>query len=266
MKSGSVPSALRILTLATLVLGLVFYLPLHLAGMADALLTGAAGALAVILAAVFTVPLTLIIIFYMPLLVNPMAYLWMGVAMEGLVLVALLWGRTGRLSRLLLVLIAIAIPTGPWVFSYHPAVAPAPGYRMSVPTQPRPLEGIAKQAQRWMEVVPSKYILLGWDGEEAFYYREEPRGDSQRLWVFEPGRDGKPRQIAEIPSGLQMGGARVSVLDRVRAPGALRPEDEPSIRSVHVRGDGLESPNGRWAAVLSKWIYGPEDVVILWKE
>ncbi len=265
MSSISALSGRRALTLSALAVGLVFYLPLHLAGIGDALLSGPAAAAVVLVAAVFAIPIALVFTLYMPLLVNPVTYLWMGVVMEGLVLAALVWGRTGRVSRLLLLLIALAIPTAPWVFSYHPAVAPAPGYRMAVLTQPRPLEGVVKHAQMWMEIVPSKYTLLGWDGGEAFYYREEAKDGPQRLWSFRPSEEEQPRQVAEIPSVLQEG-ARVSVLDRVRAPGALRPEDEPSIRPAHLRGDGLECPSGRWVAVISKWVYGPEDVVVLSKE
>lgn len=53
------------------------------------------------------------------------------------------------------------------------------------------------------------------------------------------------------------------VLDLVRAPGVVNPEDEPSVRRMHVKGDGLESLNGRWVAVVSRWTYGPEDVLVL---
>ncbi len=265
MSETSVPWMRRAVTLAALATGLAFYLPLHLAGIGDALLSGPAAGAAILVAALFAIPIALVFTVYMPLLVNPMTYLWIAVAMEGLVLAAVLWGRTGHVSRLVLLLIALAIPTAPWVFSYHPAVAPAPGFRMAVPTQPRPLDGVSKHAQMWMEIVPSRYTLLGWEGDEVLYYREETRDGSQRLWAYRPAEEPAPRPIAEIPRGLQEG-ARVSVLDRVIAPGTFRPEDEPSVRAAHVRGSGLESPSGRWVAAITRWVYGPEDVVVLWKE
>ena len=46
----------------------------------------------------------------------------------------------------------------------------------------------------------------------------------------------------------------------------MNAKDEPSIRAVHVRGDGMESLSGRWVAAITKWVYGPEDVVVLSKE
>ena len=124
---------------------------------------------------------------------------------------------------------------------------------------------MVKHAQMWMEIVPSKYTLLGWDGEETFYFREEPKDGTQRLWAFKPGEGERPRQVAETPADLREG-ARVSMLDRVRAPGTFRPEDEPSVRAAHVRGSGLESPSGHWVAAITRWVYGPEDVVVISKE
>ncbi len=265
MSGTSTPSMRRSLTLSVLAAGALFYLPLHLAGIGESLLSGPAAGVATPVAATFAIPIALAFALYMPLLLNPSTYLWLGVVMEGLVVTALLWGRPGRVSRLLLVLIALAIPTAPWVFSYHPAVAPAPGYRMAVLTQPEPLEGLLKHAQMWVEIVPASYTLMGWDGEEALYYSEKTKTGSEQLWAFRPGEETAPRLATEIPSGLREG-ARVSVLDRVRAPGTFRPEDEPSVRAAHVRGSGLESPSGRWVAAITKWVYGPEDVVVLSKE
>lgn len=246
-----------------LAVAVILYAPLYLVALAEAIWPNpdVPSALPLTLLA----PVVLIsFAFTMPLFSAAEAYLWAGVAVAGLLLFALRRGHPGRLSRVLLLLMLPAIVAGPWVFRYHPAVAAAPGYRMLVPTQPGPLEGVAKRAQDFMDMVPCRHTLLGWDSEEVLYYREESMAQPSRIWAFAPGREQQPREVVAAPSDLVADGEQPSVLEWVRSS-TSRPEHESNDRRIKLRGSGLRSPSGRWVAAITQWIYGPQDVILLSK-
>ncbi len=163
-------SARRGLTRLVLVVGALLFVPLHL----FALLRAAweAGLPPAVLSVV-SAPSLLLAFLLMPLFSIPGFYLQAGLAAAGLGLLALLVGRPGRRERLALILVLVAVLAGPWVFRYQPAVGPAPGYSMVVATQPGPLEGIVKQAQDYLDIVPARYTILGWDAVEVLYFGEE---------------------------------------------------------------------------------------------
>ncbi len=71
--------------------------------------------------------------------------------------------------------------------------------------------------------------------------------------------------MAEEPPGIIPDSPPVSVIDWVRWPGS-DPAFERSLRGIKVREAGIGSPSGRWVAVISRWTYRPEDVIVLFKE
>ncbi len=260
----SVPGYLsrRGLTHLALAAGLVLFGPYFLYLFAEAAWPSLPAIPGITLTVLMTPFVLLWWFFSMPQFSIPGFYLWAGFGLAGLTLLALLRDRPFRRAHLLPILILLVAAAGPWVFPYRPAVVAAPGYQMLVPTQPDPIGGMTKRAQRFMEITPSRYTLLGWDDGDVLYYRDESKGSPSRIWAFAPGREELPREVVQAPPHISAEGQQSSVLGWVRSA-TSSPEHEPSDRSVKVRGGGLKSPSGRWMAVATRWIYGPEDVIVL---
>ena len=178
-----------------------------------------------------------------------------------LALAALIWGRPWWGTRILLILMVLAILAFPWFQHYRPVVAAAPGYQMRWPTQPARLETVVKSAQAAAEIQPCQYTLLGWSPNGVLYYRERCRWGAQ-AWAYDPVAEGRPRQVTETPSDLVQETRGAWELDGIQVPG-VPPEGQPHTRDVVVQGQGLASPDGRWVAVVVRHLYGPEDVVVL---
>ncbi len=181
-----------------------------------------------------------------------------------LALAALRFGPRRRALRLAEALTLVAILAFPWLFHYHAPLVAAPGHVMHVATMPGLVEGVAKQAQAFAELVPSTYTLLGWSGDGVLYYQETVKAtQARRTWAYAPGRDAHPRLVAAptdiVPTVVS---PRQSLLPLVRAPGS-NASAEPLSRAYAFREDGLASPDGRWAAAVVHHTYGPEDVVVV---
>lgn len=209
---------------------------------------------------------------------QPGRYLLASAVGMALLMAVMLLGRPSRLMGLLPALTLAGVLVVPWVYGYQPAVSAAPGYRMLVPTQPGLLEGVTKRAQRFAELRPCDYSLLGWSADDTLYYREACRGVAPQVKAVAPAQEGSPRQVEAAPPDVSAEG-RLSAADRVRSPAWTRGPDgrlvESAIESaeaerssirIKLRETGLASPSGRWVAVVARHIYGPEDVLILSKD
>jgi hypothetical protein len=49
----------------------------------------------------------------------------------------------------------------------------------------------------------------------------------------------------------------------VTVPGVAPQAVEPWVREVSLRSEGYVSLDGRWTALLSQHIYGPQDILII---
>jgi hypothetical protein len=147
---------------------------------------------------------------------------------------------------------------------YQPAVVAAPGYDMLWPTRPGLWASAVKGVQSWMEVRPCDYEILGWSGGGTLYYEEACQEAPPQVWAFDTGQDGRPNQVQAAPDDLVREMVpRRSILERVRVPFVYPAEEEPNVRFLHVRVDGLASPDSRWVAVVVRHVYGPEDVIVV---
>jgi hypothetical protein len=147
---------------------------------------------------------------------------------------------------------------------YQPAVVAAPGYDMLWPTRPGLWAGAVKGVQTWMEVRPCDYEVLGWSTDGALFYEEACQDTPAQVWAYDAGRSGRPYQVEAAPVGLvQEIVPRRSILERVRVPFVRPADEEPNVRSLQVRLDGLASPDGRWVALVVRHVYGPEDVIVV---
>ena len=184
----------------------------------------------------------------------------------GLILTALLERSPRRFTRIMLALALLAILAIPWTCRYWPAVVAAPGYEMRWPTQPDDLLGnVGKRSQAFWETRTCDYSVLGWDVEGVLYYEEACEGRAPQVWAYNPDQDSYPHQVDPAPVDLfQEAISRSSILERVCWSADVCPsDDEPMVRRVAVRVDGMASPDGRWVAVVVRHIYGPEDVIVL---
>lgn len=197
---------------------------------------------------------------------DPARYVAINLAVLLVVFSALIWARPrwiamAWLAASIVVIVAYPLTLG----SYQPALSAAPGLRAVVPTQPVLLmDSVARQAEAAVETRSCTYHLLGWGGDGAFYY-QSACGDVRSLWAAAPVAGSRPVRIAAAPAGLA--GQAVSkdeALAAVRVPGVRPAGDEPSVRALMlVGGEALRSPDGRWLAVVSQHIYGPQDVLLI---
>ncbi len=147
---------------------------------------------------------------------------------------------------------------------YQPAVVAAPGHEMYWPTRPGPAASVVKNYQRFFEIRPCEYTVLGWSGKSVLFYQEACRDSQHQVWAYDLEKRDCPQQAETAPLGLtQETVPRRSILEMVRSPGVRPADAEPMVRNLEVRGDGLASPDGRWVAVVARHVYGPEDVIVL---
>ena len=136
--------------------------------------------------------------------------------------------------------------------------------------RPRPAgagAAITKSYQSFVETRTCEYTVLGWSAEGTLYYQETCEDADPQTWSYGPGSESEPSAIEAPPPDLfQQTVPRRAILDWVRAQ-RVRPADaDPSVRGLAVRVDGLASPDGRRVAVVVRYIYGPEDVLVLESE
>ena len=189
------------------------------------------------------------------------------VSLMGLLLIgaALLWSRHSWIALVLLLVTLLSIVIYPLLNQYHPSLTPAPGYEMQVPTQPGPLEGIIKSTQITVELETCHYTLLGWDITQKLFYKEQCYSGPEQVWSYDPAQQ-RAQSVLSEPSDLVMNTCPgIVVSDWVRVPLVYPPEAEPDVRRAHLEGNSRPSPDCRWIAAITRYIYGPEDVVLLRK-
>jgi hypothetical protein len=176
------------------------------------------------------------------------------------------WRHTAprRVTRVLLILILLAMAGLPWFYRYEPAVVAASGHELRWPTQPDLLNGVARRAQVSLEQRPCTYTLAGWNKDSQLYYTSRCESADVQVWIFSPETQAAAQPVNDLPSDLS-GDTRPQsqVLEYVKSPGVYPSEGEPMTRAVVVPGDGLAAPAGKWIALIARHIYGPEDVLIV---
>ncbi len=173
----------------------------------------------------------------------------------------LIAGRTSALLRVWLLVLVLAIAAFPFVFRYQPALTAAPGYQMQWVTAPGFPERIVRAAQNILEETPCRYELMGWTADGWLYYRATCAGE-ERMWRYSPAQPGRPAPVSQLPEEWEATKIPESqVLAMVRAD--IRPKSaEPTTRPLLMKEIAV-FPDGRWIAIVTRHIYGPEDIVVL---
>lgn len=147
------------------------------------------------------------------------------------------------------------------VLRYQPALSAAPGYEMKFVTEPNLWNNPVRVWQRITEQRPCEYQILGWSPDNQLYYKAAC-GTQTQVWAYAPNRLYNP--AASVPSQLnQETVSKGQVLDMVRADGVRPIEYESRTRPLYLKSEGYVSPNGRWIAIVTQHIYGPQDIVVL---
>lgn len=186
---------------------------------------------------------------------NPVAFWGTSALGLGLALVALP-GCSQKSTRIALLLIVVAIVALPLVWHYRPVVESRPGVTMRVLTLPGFWESSSKAIGIGAEVCRCAYTLDGWDDNRALYYTETC-GQRVHRWRYVPETDIHTRVDQAI--SVQLSQHRVSrPTDRVTS---RMPNDESML--LTIRETVLRSPDNTWDAFVSRYVYGPEDVVVV---
>jgi hypothetical protein len=182
---------------------------------------------------------------------------WASVALVlSLVVLAWVWGHPGRVARVALLLVVLAVVAMPLVRHYRPAVKAQPGVTMRVLTLPGIWESPSKGFAIGAEVQRCAYALRGWDDDGDLYYTETC-GQQVSEWQYSPVSDTRTRLSASLPDDMyqQVVGRPVNHVT-ASIPG------DPQLR-VSVCEPVLRSPDGAWDVFVARHIYGPEDVVVV---
>lgn len=160
--------------------------------------------------------------------------------------------------------LASALLTAVTLFSflrYRPALMAAPGYTLHNVTDPGILHGRIKTLQVIAEQVPCTYQPLGWQAGDAFYYQSDCDGNSC-FWRYVIADDAV-EPVAAVPDGLYAAPVPANdVTDGVLAD--VYPRELATVsRETFIAGDALPSPDGRFTVLVSRHIYGPQDVLLL---
>jgi hypothetical protein len=195
---------------------------------------------------------------------STLSYLLVSIVGVLLVVASVIVTQRSRLSLALLLITSLGILAYPFLNVYRPALTAAPGYEMRVATQPGPLDGIVKATQASLEITPCRYTLLGWNTSEQLFYKEQCDGVT-RTWLYDVAQKKALSVIAPPNTYVMNTCSDITVSEWVRAPSIYPPEMEPDVRKVYLEGNSRPSPNCRWTAVITRHVYGPEDVVLLRK-
>jgi hypothetical protein len=126
---------------------------------------------------------------------------------------------------------------------YQPAVVAAPGHEMRWLTRPALWTSVVKNYQRFVEVRPCEYTVLGWSDEGVLFYEEACQDDLPQVWACDLENGNRPQHVETVPLDLvQEAASRSSILHMVRSPGVRPADAEPMVRNLEVRGDVLASP------------------------
>lgn len=195
---------------------------------------------------------------------NLYAYILATIASITVVITELIWGRPNKLLRVWLLMVICGTIAFPLIFRYQPALVAAPGYRMQIVTDPGFFGGIIKASQNLVEQTPCEYELLGWSTDNRLYYRAICGAETQ-IWRYSPTtQPGSHTQVSTSPTNLSTSTiSENTVLEMVRADD-VKPEKYESVtRPILLESRGVVSPDGRWTAVVTRHVYGTQDVIIL---
>ncbi|GJM42548.1 MAG: hypothetical protein DHS20C20_28300 [Ardenticatenaceae bacterium] len=165
-------------------------------------------------------------------------------------------GRLLFLAGFLLIILALFT----WL-RYHPALLAAPGFTLHNITEPGWLNGRVKSVQAIAEITPCTYTLLGWQDETHFYYEAEC-GQRSQLWRYTIATEQLEKATA-TPNDLYAEAVPAENVTEAVLANVYPRELATVSREVFIEGDVFPSLDGRFTALISRHIYGPQDVLLI---
>jgi hypothetical protein len=189
-------------------------------------------------------------------------------AREGLA--ALRCGRT-----YLLAMGALTVLVFPFLHQYQPAVIPAPTSEMRIVEQPNFLTGIVRRNMVSAEKYDCFYEPLGWADNQTLVYRKWCGGfyNQRNNYQWNSGTATLPltyqvdtRQTVPYAGDLAM--LKRDTCDYSSCVRPLLEKDymhtwSPSPQYPAHFDDSVKSPDGKWIAFKAKYVYGPEDLLVI---
>lgn len=170
--------------------------------------------------------------------------------------------RKKRRIEYLLILVVLFLAVALFgILRYQPALIAAPGYSLQNVTDPGWLNGRIKSVQAGIEQVPCTYTLLGWQGEEHLYY-QATCGSSDQMWHYVVSTE-RSEKTNMLPDDLYAVSVPVSTIEDGLLANVHPRELATVSRQTFIAGEPLSSPNGRYTALVSRHVYGPQDVLLL---
>lgn len=148
-------------------------------------------------------------------------------------------------------------------FKYEPALSPIAGYHAQWLNPPPFYARVYYSVLNFGDIRPCEYTLAGWQNDVTLVFRWSCSNNNTGVIAHNLDThhvqplDGVPANLIVRPV------AKLIALEWLRAEG-VRPVGYESItRPLMAKGDGLLSPDGKYLALISRSIYGPEDVLVL---
>ena len=154
----------------------------------------------------------------------------------------------------------VALTVFVWL-RYQPALLAEPGFTLHNITEPGWLDGRVKSLQAITEQTPCHYTLLGWQDETDFYY-EAVCGQRSQLWRYTVAT-GLLEKATAAPNDLYAETIPAENMTESVLANVYPRELATVSREVFIEGDAFPSPDGRFTALISRHVYGPQDVLLL---
>ncbi|MEZ4615503.1 MAG: hypothetical protein R2867_08310 [Caldilineaceae bacterium] len=132
---------------------------------------------------------------------------------------------------------------------------------LTLVTQPSLFANGLARAQAIGEHEPCQYMLLGWQ-KSTLYYQSACGLWGNDLWVFAPEQMTTPQRYHDPLPPLDNHLLTLAETHEMVYAVAADPPDT-DLRGLYVQEPGVSSPDGRWTAVISKYLYARADVVLL---
>jgi len=211
---------------------------------------------------IFALPVAIYGFFISKILSLPILYEILCIGGTGILLFALLYETVSRRQKGIIIYLLCAIFI--FVFApYRPAVTLTADNTLLNPTQPNLFYRGLKNAQAMAEIAWCRYELYGWQ-DETLLYQSVCMDGQTTTWSFAPDRQHNPVPISNSQTTqLHVHPIPLSEISNFVDNPVHTTWGQYSMLDLAVRSKILQSPNGTWAAFISKHTYSAEDVLVL---
>jgi hypothetical protein len=151
---------------------------------------------------------------------------------------------------------------------YQPPLAANANYKLRWITPVVGIDTYVRSFERFLEIpgASCQYTLLGWANSNTLYYQTScPNSTQTTVVAYNVDAQTTVAGLASIPS-LFYRINNLDALDHVHLVDFHPSELEAVTRPLFIKSECLTSPDRKYIAIVTRWLYGPEDVMILSQE